>query len=118
MLFRADPTKPGAAADAEVMRDVAMHVAGLRPGVTSHEELDAAAVSAERTRLTDEAKKSGKPDNIVEKIVDGQLKRFYSEAGALVHQPFAKDDSKTVAQALAEKGLAAKSFVLWTLGAS
>ncbi len=116
VLFRAEPTKPGAAPDADVMRDVAMHIAGLRPAVTSHEELDAEAVAAERTRLTDEARKSGKPDNIVEKIVDGQLKRYYSEAGALVHQAFAKDDTKTVSQALAEKGLKATGFTLWTLG--
>ncbi len=101
---------------AAVLRDVAMHVAALKPIVTNSEELSGDLVSAERTRLTEEAAASGKPANIVEKIVDGRMKTFYAENGVLGFQLFAKDDSKTVNQALAENGLKAVGFTRWVLG--
>ena len=54
---------------------------------------------------------------IIEKIVDGKMRVFYKdEAGVLVEQAFAKDDSKSVSQVLAEKGLKARAFTLWILG--
>lgn len=101
----------------DALRDVAMHIAALKPVVTNVEELDPQVVKQERDRLVEEAKATGKPDNIIDKIVDGRLKVFYREdAGVLVEQPFAKDDSKSVSQVLAEKGLKAKGFTLWVLG--
>ena len=100
----------------EVLRDVAMHIAAMRPVVTNPEELDPAAVLAERDRLTAEARASGKPDNIISKMVDGKLKMFYAEQGVLAFQPFARDDSKTVGQALAEGGLQAMRFLRWNVG--
>lgn len=112
VLFQAT----GDAGDAPVLRDVAMHIAALKPTVTNVDDLDAAVVQAERDRLTEEAKATGKPDNIIEKIVDGRMNAFYVEQGVLVTQPFAKDDSKTVSQALAEAGLTAKEFSRWVLG--
>lgn len=99
-----------------VIRDVAMHIAALKPTAVNTDDLDQAVVKAERERLTAEAKSTGKPDNIIEKIVDGRMKNYYVEAGVLVMQPFAKDDSKTVSQALTEAGLKAKSFTCWVLG--
>ena len=99
-----------------VIRDVAMHIAALKPTAVNTDDLDQADVKAERERLTAEAKSTGKPDNIIEKIVDGRMKNYYVEAGVLVMQPFAKDDSKTVSQALTEAGLKAKSFTCWVLG--
>lgn len=112
VLFQADGEK----ADSETMRDVAMHIAALRPKVTVAEDLDPAEIKAERDRLTEEAKGSGKPDNIIDKIVDGRMKAYYVENGVLNLQPFAKDDTKTVSQALNEKNLTAKGFTLWSLG--
>lgn len=112
VLFQAD----GEAGGTDLLRDVAMHVAALKPVCCHPEDLDAAAVEAEKTRLTDQAKASGKPENIVEKIVDGQMKKFFDEQGVLTFQAFAKDDSKSVSQALAESGYKAKGFVRWTLG--
>lgn len=112
VLFQAE----GANLTAPVLRDVAMHIAALKPVCTLPEQLPADAVNAERDRLRTEAKKSGKPDNIIEKIVDGQLGVFYSEQGVLVAQAFAKDDSKKVSQALAEAGLKAINFTRWVLG--
>ena len=112
VLFQAT----GDDATAEVMRDVAMHIAALRPTAVTPEELDAAVVAEERDRLSEEARATGKPENIIEKIVDGRMNAFYVEQGVLTLQPFAKDDSKSVSQALAERGLEAKAFTRWAIG--
>lgn len=116
VLFKAEPTKAGTKPDLDLMRDVAMHIAAMRPTATTVEQLDQSEVTAERDRLMAEARATGKPENVLDKIVEGRLKNFYVEKGVLVAQPFAKDDTKSVSQALAEKGLAAKNFVLWMLG--
>ena len=112
VMFRAS----GDSGNNEILRDVAMHIAALRPTVTRPEDVDAAAVQEERDRLTAEAKASGKPDNIIEKMVDGRMKNFYVEQGVLLLQPFAKDDSKTVEKALSEAGLEAVTFERWQVG--
>ena len=112
VLFQADGT-----GDTSILRDVGMHIAALKPNVVHVEQLDPSVVAAERERLKAEARGTGKPENIIDKIVDGKLKVFYKdEAGVLVEQPFAKDDSKSVSQVLAEKGFKAKAFTLWVLG--
>ncbi len=102
--------------DDPVLRDVAMHIAALRPNVVTENDLDPAAVQAERDRLSEEAKATGKPENIIEKIVDGRMKSYFVEEGVLNLQPFAKDDSKTVSQALKEKGFEATAFERWEIG--
>lgn len=100
-----------------ILRDVAMHIAALKPTVTTEGELDRDLVRKERERLSEQARATGKPENVIEKIVDGRMKTWYVDQGVLVMQPFAKDDSKTVSQALAERGLTAAGFVLWKIGA-
>lgn len=114
VLFKAsgEPKNP------EILRDVAMHIAALKPDYCTASEVDKAEVQEERGRLTEAAKASGKPDNIVEKIVDGQMNKFYMEKGVLLYQPFAKDDKKTVEKALSEAGLEAVSFIRWRVGAA
>lgn len=112
VLFQAS----GDPKDREILRDVAMHIAALKPVCCVADQLDPAEVQAERDRLTEEARASGKPDNIIEKIVDGQMSRFYNEKGVLLFQPFAKDDKKTVEKALSESGLQAVGFVCWQVG--
>lgn len=112
VLFRAT----GEAKGLTVLKDVAMHVAALKPVVTHPEELPSDQVTAERARLSQEAAATGKPANIIEKMVDGRMKTFYAENGVLAFQLFAKDDSKTVSQALAENGLKAAGFTRWVLG--
>lgn len=99
-----------------ILRDVAMHVTGMHPTVVSPEGIAADTVQTERDRLSEEARATGKPDNIIEKIVDGRMNNFYVEQGVLTVQAFAKDDSKTVSQALAERGFKAGSFIRWELG--
>ncbi|MCL4117449.1 UNVERIFIED_CONTAM: hypothetical protein GTU68_010688 [Idotea baltica] len=100
----------------EILRDVAMHIAALVPTVALPADLDVALVQEERDRLSAEAKATGKPDNIIEKIVDGRMKQWFAEKGVLAMQPFAKDDSKTVSQALAEAGYEVTGFTRWTIG--
>ncbi len=113
VLFEAE----GEGTQSEILRDVAMHIAAMKPVVTKIEDLDPSVVQAERDRLTEEAKATGKPENIIEKIVEGRMKVFYKDdAGVLVEQPFAKDDSKSVGQVLKEAGYTAKAFTLWVLG--
>jgi elongation factor Ts len=102
---------------ADILRDVAMHIAAMKPNVATAADLDPAVVQAERDRLTAEAKASGKPDNIIAKMVEGRIKGYYrDDAGVLVEQPFAKDDSKSVGQVLKDAGTDAKAFVAWKLG--
>jgi len=112
VLFQAT----GQNATSPVLRDVAMHIAALNPIVCLPNQLDQAAVAAEKARQSEEARKSGKPENIIEKIVEGKMRTFYNDQGVLVAQPFAKDDSKTVAQALSAAGLTATGFIRWRLG--
>ncbi len=109
-------TASGDSGNRETLRDVAMHIAALQPVVTLPEELDPALISAERARLAEEARASGKPENIIDKIVDGRMGVFLEEQGVLSLQKFAKDDKKTVAQALSEAGYAPVSFIRWQVG--
>jgi elongation factor Ts len=111
-LFQAE----GDSSNVEILRDVAMHITALRPDFCNADNLSKEEVDAERARLTEEAKSSGKPDNIVDKIVDGRMKNFYVDKGVLTYQAFAKDDSKTVSQALAESGFKAVGFTRWSVG--
>lgn len=95
-----------------------MHIAGMSPTVTKPEDLEPSIVAAERDRLIAEARPSKKPENIIDKMVDGRMKVFFAEQGVLLMQPFAKDDSKTVNQALAEAGTEAVQFFRWKVGAA
>jgi elongation factor Ts len=101
--------------NAEVAKDVAMHVAAQKPAVVAKEDLDPAAIDKERQILTEAALQEGKPANIVEKMVEGRLKNFYAER-VLLEQPFVKDDSMTVGKYAAGAGLKIQGFVRWELG--
>jgi elongation factor Ts len=82
-------------------RQVAMHVASANPQAVDPAGLTAASIERERNVLAEKAKASGKPANVVEKIVESGLKTFYKEV-CLLDQPFIFDDKKSVAQALKE----------------
>lgn len=102
-------------------KQVAMHVAAANPQGLDANSIDPAVVARERAVLTEKAKASGKPDNVVEKIVDSGLKTYFKEV-SLVDQPFVHDSSKTVLQAVNEAAKAAgaaivlKGFVRFALG--
>ncbi|WP_454684952.1 translation elongation factor Ts [Ancylobacter moscoviensis] len=82
-------------------RQIAMHVAAANPQALDAAGIDPEVVARERGVLFEKAKASGKPDNVVEKIVESGLKTFYKEV-TLFEQPFIHEPSKTVAQAVKE----------------
>ncbi|WP_421700711.1 translation elongation factor Ts [Ancylobacter sp.] len=82
-------------------RQIAMHVAAANPQALDAAGIDADVIAREKGVLAEKAKASGKPDNVVEKIVESGLKTFYKEV-TLVEQAFIHDPSKTVAQAVKE----------------
>jgi elongation factor Ts len=82
-------------------RQLAMHVASANPQALDAASLDPAAVKREKDVLADKFRQQGKPENVIEKIVESGLKTFYKEV-CLVEQAFIFDDKKTVAQALKE----------------
>ena len=99
----------------EAAKDVCMHVAAMRPAALKTEELDPELVEKERTFLRDAAAKDGKPDNIVDKIVDGQLRKFYAER-VLLEQAFVKEQKITVGKFASDNGMQVKRFVHWEMG--
>jgi elongation factor Ts len=87
----------------EVGRDVAMHIAAAEPRFLRREDVTQKDLDTEREIARDAAAKSGKPENIVEKMVTGKMEKFYGEA-CLLEQPYIRDDKSTVSQHLAKQG--------------
>ena len=87
----------------ELARDVAMHIAAAKPEAVSPEDVSPVAIAKEREIAAAKAAESGKPANIVDKIVAGKLEKFYSQI-CLVEQGFVKDPDQTVADMLAARG--------------
>jgi elongation factor Ts len=85
----------------EIGKQIAMHVAATSPLSLSKDELDAAVVEKERAVLVEQARESGKPDNIIEKMVDGRMHKFYQEV-VLLSQSFVINPDLTVEKALKE----------------
>ena len=81
--------------------DLALHIAAMRPAVVREEDVDEALLESEREFARKQALEEGKPEHIVEKIVDAKIKAFYKEK-VLLNQPFVKDDSRTVGELVDE----------------
>lgn len=77
--------------------DVAMQIAAMNPAAVRREDMDTSKVESERVLLRAKALEEGKPEKMVDKIVDGQINKFYSE-NVLLEQKFVKDDKKTIEQ--------------------
>jgi elongation factor Ts len=84
----------------QIARNIAMHVAASNPLYISRSDVTAGAVEREKAVLSERAAASGKPANIIEKIVEGQLNKFYAEV-CLLEQGFVMDPDVTVSKALA-----------------
>ncbi len=99
----------------ELANDICMHVVAMRPSCARREEVDPQLVEAERKIASEQVQ--GKPANIVDKIVDGKINKWYSEI-VLLEQPFVKDDKKTVGQVLkeADANLTVNRFVRLEVG--
>jgi elongation factor Ts len=85
----------------QLANDIALHVAALRPLVISEDELDPELVAAEREFAEKQARDQGKPDHIIDKIVEGRVQALYKER-VLLHQPFVRDEKRTIGQLVDE----------------
>ena len=103
------------AGDAELARDVAMHVAAVNPQVAKGEDMPAELIEKEREIFTAQAAESGKPAEIIEKMIEGRIRKFLSE-NALVDQPFVKDPELTVGKLLKSNGADIDSFIRFEVG--
>ena len=80
-----------------LVKDIAMQIAAANPRYVKIEEVDPSALEEEKEILRNQAKNEGKPENIIERMVEGRVKKYYQEI-CLLEQPFVKDSSKTVKQ--------------------
>mmetsp|Transcript_25867 Transcript_25867/g.24740 ORF Transcript_25867/g.24740 Transcript_25867/m.24740 type:complete len:334 (-) Transcript_25867:91-1092(-) len=93
----------------ELAIDVAMHVAAMNPQFATQDEVDEETLDKERRILTEQALESGKPESIVEKMVEGRIRKYLEEI-CLVSQTFVKNNDKTVGQMLKDNGATMKGF--------
>ncbi len=100
-----------------LVQDVAMQIAAMRPEYVSVETIPEEALEREKKILMEQARQEGKPEHILEKIVQGKLRKFYQEK-VLLEQAFIKDDKKTVGQVIKDSGLGVeiKRFCRFELG--
>jgi elongation factor Ts len=102
-------------------RNLAMHIAAEQPRWVEAEEVPAEVLEQEKEVYRSLALKEGRPEKVLDKIVEGRLKKFYSEA-CLLDQPYVRDDQKTVAQVIKEaiaklgENIAVRRFVRYQLG--
>ena len=99
----------------EVAKDAAMHAAAINPQYLTQSEVPAEVVTKEREILTQEALNEGKPANIVEKMVEGRIRKFLADV-CMLEQPFVKDGDVTVAKFAANNGSTIKSFIRLEVG--
>ncbi len=99
----------------ELIKDVAMHIAASRPTCITEGEVPAELLAKEREILVAQAQDSGKPAAIIEKMVDGRIRKYLAEI-TLVGQPFVKDPDKTVGALLGETGASVSGFVRFEVG--
>ena len=105
----------GAGDLAEAGRKVAMHIAATSPAAATTEELDPALVEKEKTFLTEQARESGKPENIIENMIKGRIKKFYKEV-VLVEQDFVMNPDQSVGDFLKDTGATLVGFSRFALG--
>jgi elongation factor Ts len=85
-----------------LVRDIAMHIAAAKPRFATREEVTEEVLAKEREIFAHQAKESGKPENIVEKMVTGKMEKFYEE-NCVLEQPFVKDTSVTIGELIKQK---------------
>ena len=104
-----------AGGDEQVGRDIAMHVAASQPLAIRAEDVPADQVEKEREILVEQARQSGKPDEIVQKMVDGRMRKYLAEI-TLLGQPFVKDPDQTVGKMLDAAGAKVLFFRRFEVG--
>lgn len=102
-------------ADEQVGKDVAMHVAAMKPVALSSGDVPADLIEKERSIAAQKAAESGKPADIVAKMVEGTVQKYLKEV-SLLNQPFVKNDKQTVEQMLKAANTTVKSFTMYVVG--
>jgi elongation factor Ts len=101
--------------DEALAKDIAMHIAATKPVSLSREQVPEELIRKERDIAAAKAAESGKPANIVEKMVEGSVQKFLKEV-TLLGQPFVKDDKLTIEALLKSRSASVASFVLYVVG--
>lgn len=104
--------------DPTLAKDICMHIAAMRPTAVSREELDPAEVAKEREILSEAARHEGKPEKVIEKMVEGRLRDFYAQR-CLLEQPMAnamKYGTITVGKLAEQAGMKIRRFIHWEVG--
>jgi elongation factor Ts len=101
--------------DEGIARQIAMHVAAVNPASLSEADLDPALVEREKAVLVEQARESGKPEAVIEKMVEGRMKKFLSEV-TLLNQSFVINPDLTVAAAAKDAGIDVTGFVRLEVG--
>lgn len=96
-------------------QQIAMHVAAVNPASLSESDMDATVVERERQVLTEQARESGKPENIIENMIKGRMKKFFEDV-TLLNQKFVVNPDVTVAQAAKDAGVEVLGFVRLEVG--
>jgi len=101
--------------DAELARDLAMHIAASRPEYVSRDQVPVERVAKEKEIFTEQAQQSGKPANIIEKMVEGRVGKFLAEI-TLLGQPFVKDPDTSIEKLLKSKNAHVQRFLRYEVG--
>jgi len=101
--------------DSDLAKDIAMHIAASRPECISEEQLSNELLEREKAIFIEQAKESGKPDNIIEKMIVGRMKKFVNEV-TLYGQAFIKDPDTSVGKLVKSKNAKVESFVRFEVG--
>ena len=99
----------------EAAKDVSMHIAAMKPAALDKDSIDPEIVAKEREILKEAALAEGKPENIVDKMVEGRMRNFYAER-CLLEQPFVKDDKQSVGQYAKSNNMTVKNYWHWVIG--
>ncbi len=105
----------------QLQKDIAMQIAAMSPGYISEKDIPEKVIEKEKEIYREQMKDSGKPDHVIEKIIEGKLKKFYTEV-CLLNQKFFRDDKKTIEALIAEKihklgeNITVKRFVRYQVG--
>ncbi|MCA8870217.1 MAG: elongation factor Ts [Rhodobacteraceae bacterium] len=102
-------------ADNGIGHQIAMHIAAANPASLSQSDLDPAMIEREKNVLTEQARESGKPDNIIENMIKGRMKKFFEEV-TLLNQKFVINPDITVAQAASDAGVEIIGFARLEVG--
>ncbi len=101
--------------DVALGKDIAMHIAASKPVCVAEADVSADALAKEREIFTAQAAESGKPENIIVKMVEGRIKKYLKEV-TLLGQPFVKDPDQTIEQLLKSNNASVKRFVRFEVG--